>query len=166
MQRKRPRPGAAVLGLTLVLSTVLACGDDPNPVTPGEPDEDLEAVMTTAIQDEYHAEAVYLKFLEDHGDVLPFFNIVVAEVRHSTSIGGLFESRGWAVPPSEWSSGNVPAFATLAEACAAGVEAEQGNIALYDELLAQELPFDVLRVFENVRAASLNNHLPAFEQCR
>ena len=61
---------------------------------------------------EYHAEAVYLKFLEDHGDVPPFFNIVVAEVRHSTSIGLLFESRGWAVPPSEWSRENVPAFAT------------------------------------------------------
>jgi hypothetical protein len=70
------------------------------------------------------------------------------------------------VPVSDWSGDNVPGFATLAQACAAGVDAELANIALYDELLKGDLPADVRRVFENVRAASLNSHLPAFERCR
>ena len=50
-------------------------------------------------------------------------------------------------------------------ACAAGVEAETDNIALYDRLLKLNLPADVEQVFTNNRAASFNNHLPAFEAC-
>lgn len=157
---------AAVLASALVLAAGQACRSDDGTAPPVVTDAELAALMTVAIQDEYHAEAVYLKVLEEHGDVLPFFNIVVAEVRHSTSIGGLFANRGWSVPASEWMSDNVPGFTTLAQACAAGVEAELANIALYDELLERDLPTDVRRVFENVRAASLNAHLPAFEQCR
>jgi hypothetical protein len=43
--------------------------------------------------------------------------------------------------------------------------AEQENIALYDRFFALDLPPDVRRVFENNRAASLNNPLPAFQRC-
>jgi hypothetical protein len=50
-------------------------------------------------------------------------------------------------------------------ACAAGVVAERENIAIYDRYVGLALPQDVRQVFESNRAASLNNHLPAFEQC-
>ena len=46
-----------------------------------------------------------------------------------------------------------------------GVVAERENIAIYDRLLPLDLPVDVRQVFENNRAASLFNHLPAFERC-
>jgi hypothetical protein len=50
-------------------------------------------------------------------------------------------------------------------ACAAGVVAERENIALYDDLLKQDLPADVRQVFESNRSASLLAHLPAFQRC-
>ena len=59
----------------------------------------------------------------------------------------------------------TPTFATLQDACAAGVAAEIADAALYDELLVVTENPDVVRVYENLQAASLNSHLPAFEAC-
>jgi hypothetical protein len=53
----------------------------------------------------------------------------------------------------------------VAEACATGAVAEVANIELYDDFLALDLPYDVRRVFEANRVASLDKHLPAFERC-
>ncbi len=126
--------------------------------------EVLEA-LNRGIQDEFHAEAVYMKVIEDFGEVQPFYNIVYAEERHSEAIAKVFTNHGLPVPASEWNIGNVPSFASLSEACAGAVEAEIENIALYDELLTWDLPQDVRNVFTNIRAASLEQHLPAFEAC-
>ncbi len=63
-------------------------------------------------------------------------------------------------------AGNVPTFASVASACAVAADAEVANIALYDALLALELPTDVRTVFVNNRRASLEAHLPAFNRCR
>jgi len=71
-----------------------------------------------------------------------------------------------AVPASEWDADNVPRFSTLAAACAAAVDAELANIAIYDGFFALDLPADVRTVFENNRRASLQKHLPAFERCQ
>ena len=62
------------------------------------------------------------------------------------------------------------------EACAAAVEFEAKNVALYDRLLATgttaggpssagQLPEDVKRAFEHNRMASLDHHKPAVERC-
>ncbi|MBP1636295.1 MAG: hypothetical protein H6Q10_2869, partial [Acidobacteria bacterium] len=95
-----------------------------------------------------------------------FATIVTAERTHAASIATLLTNRSWAVPASQWTTSNVPAFASVQAACAAGAAAEQDNIELYDKYLALPLPADVLRVFQNNRRASLENHLPAFERCR
>jgi hypothetical protein len=126
---------------------------------------DLVNAMEHAIQDEYHAEAVYRRVIADFGAVWPFANIVQAEVRHSQAVAGLFRNRGIDVPASEWNLDNVPRFGNLAEACTAAAQAERDNIALYDELLETALPRDVENVFTNNRRASLEAHLPAFESC-
>ncbi|MEJ2205087.1 MAG: hypothetical protein P8170_13380 [Gemmatimonadota bacterium] len=85
----------------------------------GGPDFDPTEAMTTAIQDEYHAQAVYA----------------------------------------------MPTFDSRLAACEAGRDAEIANVALYDVLLLLDLPNDVTTVFTNLRAASQDNHLPAFETC-
>ncbi len=108
---------------------------------------------------------VYLGVLADFGGVMPFYNVVHAEERHSRSIARLYETRGLAAPSSQWNLDDVPRFTSLVEACAAAVEAEVSNIELYDRFLQMELPFDVEQVFENNRRASLENHLPAFRSC-
>jgi hypothetical protein len=74
-------------------------------------------------------------------------------------------SRGLTAPVNTWTLATVPHFATFPAACAAGVVAEQENIAIYDRYLGLDLPSDVRQVFESNRAASLFSHLPAFQRC-
>jgi hypothetical protein len=103
--------------------------------------------------------------MNDFGPVRPFSTIVNAEVRHSEAIAFLYESPGLAVPASIWAIEDVPAFPSVFAACQAGVEAELDNAAIYDRYLGLDLPWDVRQVFDSNRAASLNNHLPAFQRC-
>lgn len=158
-------PRSAFAVAFLALAAAMGCDDNEFPTEPGDPEAEAVAAMTDAIQDEFLAENTYLRVLADFGRVLPFQNIVYAEQRHSEAIAYLFVKRGLDVPTSEWDVNNVPAFDSVAEACAAGVEAEENNIALYDELLQLNLPADVRQVFTNNRSASLTRHLPAFENC-
>jgi hypothetical protein len=127
---------------------------------------DPSDAMTEAIQDEYHARFTYLKVLVDLGsDTGPFDNIVEAEKQHVDAIFELFIAREWEIPESAWTLDNVPTFATRVEACLGGVDAENENIDMYDELLTLDLPLDVEEVFVNLQAASFEHHLPAFEAC-
>jgi hypothetical protein len=121
--------------------------------------------MEATIADEYRAETIYTGVIGDFGAVAPFTNVLTAEQRHSTSIAALFVNRGLAAPANTWTVATVPHFATFAGACAAGAVAEQENIAIYDRYLTLDLPADVRQVFENNRAASLYNHLAAFQRC-
>ena len=160
--------------VALATAALAACGGSATtPVAP-EPDGpeavattgELATILASALQDEYHAEAVYLRVLSDHGTIMPFANIVNAEGRHADAIRTLYAARGWTPPANAWTPAAVEGFASVTEACAVGAVAERANIALYDELLARgDLPSDVQRVFENNRRASLEGHLPAFERC-
>ncbi len=173
--RARRRVAGAGIVFAGYLAAVAACGSNgpigSNPVAPSvaastSAAQTLEQILTATIQDEYHAEAVYERVLAEHGDVFPFVNIVRAEARHAGSIAGLFTARGLAVPVRVWTVENVPGFATVPAACAAAAEAEIDNVALYDGYLSMDLPVDVRTVFANNRAASINNHWPAFNACR
>jgi hypothetical protein len=108
---------------------------------------------------------MYARVLKDHGDVRPFSNVVVAERRHAARLEDLLRSRGLDVPARS-AVAEVPAYASVTEACAAAVEFETKNVALYDRLLAAgPLPDDVKRAFDHNRTASLERHKPAFERC-
>ena len=124
----------------------------------------LEA-MGTSITDEYHAQATYGMVLLDVGDITPFSNIVLAEGRHVEAVAGLFLKRDFPVPEDPWNEDNIDRYTTRLEACEGGVAAELENIAMYDELLALDLPLDVVSVFTTLQAASLEQHLPAFQTC-
>jgi hypothetical protein len=151
---------AAWMGISLTAASAA------RPRTPAPTPDWLKDALTAAIQDEYHAQAIYEGVVNDLGRVSPFVNIIRAEQRHAASLGNLFRKRGLPVPASNWNAGNVPHFATRPAACAAAAQAEVGNAAVYDRYLGLALPTDVRRVFENNRAASLNNHLPAFDRCK
>lgn len=127
---------------------------------------DLGEMLVATYQDERHAEMIYERVLADFGPVRPFVNIVEAERKHASSVAFLLTSRGLEVPESLWTTENVPRFSSVALACAAAADAEVENVSLYDRYLALELPADVRTVFQNNRAASQNNHLPAFNRCR
>jgi hypothetical protein len=128
----------------------------------------LFAILDEALQDEFHAFYTYSRVLQDFAGLpklTPFTNIVNAEDSHVKAATKLFDKRGWDPLPSTWTLENVPTFGTFIDACRGGADAERANIAMYDRLLANELPEDVVKVFETLKAASLNNHLPAFEKC-
>lgn len=156
------------LGITGLF--VLGCGGGTSPTSPSiVPTVPTTAAhvsgMEEAIQAEYKSEATYARVIAEFGAVLPFSTIVTAEQAHISSVATLLTTRSLPVPASNWSASNVPAFGTFREACAGAAVGERENVALYDRLLAGDLPRDVLLVYTRLRAASLDNHLPAFEAC-
>jgi len=127
---------------------------------------DLREALDRAIQDEYQAEVIYTRVIEDFGEIVPFSSIVLAEGTHIAALAHLYDNRGLDVPGSTTLLEDVASFPTLSEACAASAAEEVLNVAMYEELLAADLPNDVRNVFENLQAASRDHHLPAFDRCR
>ncbi len=117
-----------------------------------------------ALDDEYRAWATYDQIVHDLGPERPFVNIVEAEARHIAALRSLFERYGLEVPENPW-PGRVPRFASVREACAAGIEAEVENTALFDRLMRSTHREDILAVFRNLQRASQERHLPAFRRC-
>jgi rubrerythrin len=124
----------------------------------------LKDRLTEALDDEYKALAAYRKVIEKFGPIRPFVNIVEAEARHAAALLALFERYGIPVPEDRWPE-RVTAPDTVEEACRSAVEAEKNNMAMYDRLLAATPEPDVRRVLENLRSASRDRHLRAFERC-
>ncbi|MPN01584.1 hypothetical protein SDC9_148794 [bioreactor metagenome] len=74
----------------------------------------------------------------------------------------LFEEYGVSIPEKDWES-MITVPASIEEAYAAGVDAEEKNIAMYESFLNKDLPDDVKDVFERLMNAS-DRHLTAFER--
>lgn len=153
---------AALLALSLTTGVTMA-QDNKLPDT-------IIAAIGVALDDEYHAEAVYAAALNQYGDVRPFSNIIKAERKHAAALVALLNRYNVEVPDNAYKNGEKPLEAlpaTIQEACAIGVDAEVANIRLYDEtLLPAVVGFpDVEKVFTNLRNASQDKHLPAFQRC-
>lgn len=122
-----------------------------------------EAALIEFWLDEHKALATYQAIMAQFGDVAPFVSIANAEQNHIAALEQVFARYDVAIPAVP--TFDVPAFETLEDACAAAAQAEIDNAALYDEYLALFTQPDILRVANNLKSASLNNHLPAFEAC-
>jgi len=121
----------------------------------------VDEMLVYAMQDETLAKAEYEAIIAQYGEVGPFSRILAAENTHIALLLPLFEAYGITVPADE-SAAEVVVPATLAEAYAAGIAAEEKNIAMYNAFLGQEdLPEDVASVFQSLRNASVR-HLNAF----
>jgi len=159
---------AFILSLSLVL--LAGCNMTNSTETPTDTSSDatatIEEALTTAINDEYHAEAIYAGVLADFGDVRPFSNIINAEQKHSARLAALFESYELVVPENTFlDSPEIPHFDSVTAACAAAETAEIKNVALYDELLENISDPVIVAVFQQLQRASQENHLPAFQRC-
>jgi hypothetical protein len=126
-------------------------------------DAEVEA-LTEAINEEYGALNTYQAAISQFGTIYPFSQIARAEQQHVNALARLFTKYGLEVPANPGLA-SKPAWSSLANACQTGVDAETKDAALYDELEPKVDNADMLRVFSNLQAASLNNHLPAFEAC-
>jgi len=122
----------------------------------------LPEMITYAIQDEYVAQAEYNAIIGAFGTQRPFSNIVRAEATHIDELLPLFATYQITVPDNEAAS-QIVVPASIVDSYAAGVVAEQKNIAMYESFLKQNLPADVKAVFTSLLAAS-QKHLQAFER--
>jgi len=123
-----------------------------------------QQALADALDDEYKSHETYQRVIRDFGPVRPFINIVEAEARHISALLALFEKYVVSPPANRWSE-HTPRFAGVHEACVAGVQGEVENVALYDRLLLATRRQDVLEVFQALRSASQDRHLPAFQRC-
>lgn len=126
-------------------------------------DDATQQALIEALNDEYKAQATYQKVLEQFGDIRPFSNIIKAEETHIQELLPLFEKYGVAVPENDWYD-KVPSFATVQEALEAGIQAEIENAAMYDEFFKFVTEDDIITVFTQLRDASQEKHLPAFQR--
>lgn len=119
--------------------------------------------LRETLMDERRAQAFYKDVMTKYGQVRPFANIIHAEERHAAVVETLMTRHGVAIP--DGTPTNLPAVpGTLPECNRLAAQLERDNIAMYDRLLADVTEPDIRKAFENLRDASKNNHLPAFER--
>lgn len=107
--------------------------------------------------------ATYRNVVTRLGAVGPFPNVVSSEEQHVSTVTALLSRHGIAVPAAGTGQASP---ATLSEACNLGVTLEQQIIAFYGDQLPKVSSYpDVTTAFENLQAASRDNHLPAFQHC-
>jgi hypothetical protein len=123
-----------------------------------------ELALMQALDDEYKSWTTYDQVIKDFGEVRPFINIRDAEARHIEALLGLFRQYGITPPANQW-IGNTPKFTSVKAACEASVTGEIENVALYDRLLKSTSKQDILNVYNALRTASQERHLPAFQRC-
>lgn len=126
-------------------------------------ESEIEA-LSLAINDEYKARATYQRVINKFGDVKPFSNIINSESNHIAELINIYNKYALTIPEDDWLD-KVPVFSSVEEACQAGVDAEVENAALYEELFSMVDNQDIIAVFNSLKSASENNHLPAFERC-
>jgi hypothetical protein len=119
--------------------------------------------LLRALNEEYLAWSTYDQAVRDLGALRPFTNIRRSELTHINALKNLFRRYDVPIPANPW-PGTLPHFATFTEAVQAGVSIETADGVLYTELATTTNRTDVLRVYRNLRSASLNNHLPAFQR--
>lgn len=157
------------LASALIVSGALATGVATSATAQGLPQPVQDAIYV-ALDDEYHAQAFYAAVMGKFGEIRPFSNIIRAEQSHAAALANLLQSYGLAVPANPYASGDKalePVPASAQEACSIGVSAEIANVALYDQQLLPAVQGygDVVGVMQNLRDASADKHLPAFERC-
>jgi hypothetical protein len=118
--------------------------------------------LDIALEDEYHAEAMYNAVIDEFGEVRPFSNIVAAEGRHADLLLRIYDKYDLEAPANAYTDAGFD-FASPQEAGQAALEAEIANAELYDELLEDVGDSDVIAVFEQLQWASRERHLPALQ---
>lgn len=134
------------------------------PVGVAAPVNDATAdALRATLEDELTARAFYGAILAKHGNVQPFTNIMRAEERHAQAIRTLMERHQ--VAGDSVTARALPEIpATVPECAKLAAQLERDNIALYDRFIQATAEADIKAAFERLRAASLDNHLPAFER--
>ena len=132
----------------------------------GEPlDESEIEALFLALDDEYHALAMYQSVISKFGEIEPFVEIAQSEQRHINALVNQFTKHGISVLENTW-LGNISPLDSVQSACQLGVEAEIANVDLYQKLFSMVDDPRLIQVFTNLSNASQESHLPAFQECQ
>lgn len=125
---------------------------------------DTEIVLAALMgpDGEYAAAASYEAVLNEYGMVEPYATIYQAELRHIDALIRQLERLGVEVPANPY-TGKIKAPGDLVTAATAWAEGEILNVELYDALIKKTSNENLLKVLGNLRRASLDSHLPAFQ---
>jgi hypothetical protein len=125
---------------------------------------DTEIVLAALMgpDGEYAAAASYLAVLDKYGSVEPYQTFYQAELRHIDALIRQLERLGTDVPENPY-LGKINAPEDLVSAAEAWAIGEILNVELYDQLISKTENASLLNVLGNLRIASLESHLPAFE---
>ena len=124
----------------------------------------LRKALDTAIDDERHAIAFYAAVMKTHGERRPFANIIHAERRHEAALLRQYTRLGLTPPTDRWQDHTFEVPKTFVDACDASAVAEVRNVKMYDDLTESVTDEQVLAVFDSLRGASAEKHLPAFRR--
>lgn len=111
---------------------------------------------------EYAAAASYQAVLDQFGPVEPYATIKESEERHIDALTRQLNRYNITVPANPY-LGIVEAPEDLETAAQEWALGEILNVDMYDQLMEQATDDRLVRVLENLRRASLEEHLPAFE---
>ncbi len=150
------RPGGSVGGRAAVTRPYVG---STTALTPAE-----VQLLNQAVLEEYLALNTYKAAINQFGSVVPFSRIAQSEAQHVAALSQVLTRHKLAAPANPGLS-PAPTWTSFANACQTGVDVEKEDAKLYDDLLAKTTNPELQRVFTTLRAASLNNHLPAFEAC-
>lgn len=154
--------GLLVVGLSTGVTAFASSADTGASGALADNDYTLNEMLVYAMEDEHLAQAEYDAIMDEYGVQRPFSNIINAEAYHISLLEPLFEEYGVDLPDEDWGS-IIIVPDTIEEAYSAGIEAEEKNIAMYEEFLDEDIPEDVKDVFEKLKDAS-ERHLAAFER--
>jgi hypothetical protein len=122
--------------------------------------------LVNTLQEEYLARDVYQAVIAKFGSIRPFANILKSEEQHVAALTALFTKYSLAVPADTQAtrvSTLMAGVATVDDALNLGITVEKEDIALYEQLMKAVDNQDILQVFGNLKSASLDRHLAAFE---
>jgi hypothetical protein len=111
---------------------------------------------------EYAAVAHYQAVLDQFGQVEPYATIKESEERHIDALVRQLSRYNVEAPANPY-LGVVEAPGDLETAAREWAEGEILNVEMYDQLIKQATDDRLIRVLENLRRASLEQHFPAFE---
>lgn len=122
--------------------------------------------LVETLQEEYLARDVYTAVIAKLGSIRPFTTIVKSEEQHVAALTALFTKYQLAVPADTQAARTstlMEGITTVEDALKLGVTVEKEDIALYEKLVKVVDNQDILQVFANLKAASVNRHQPALE---
>lgn len=163
-----------ILGLALIVLILLfasvkfneyqrntyVTGLDDNTVLEVETTE-LKSMLDILYQDEYNTKSTYEEIIHEFGPNILYNNLIQAEAQHMNALERIYARYDIQIPDMDARTPNLPD--NLLDTYTLGKEAEEANIAFYDNYLDEDLPEEIRFTFERLMNASYH-HLDAFNQ--